>query len=140
MLEMVKKKVLIVDDDFKSAKLMRMLIGNSDMIETVSDGMEGLSRIKKKRFDLIISDVHMPGMSGIEMYMEAKKSDPEINDRLLFFSATCNPEVINFFKKENLVYISKPSPVTKIRGMVREIINKDRSAKSISPTSEEELT
>ena len=124
MLEMVGKKVLIIDDDLKSTKLMRMLIGNSDGIETASDGMEGLSRIKKKRFDLIISDVHMPGMSGIEMYIEAKKSDPEINDRLLFFSATCDPDMIKFFRDHNLVYMVKPSPATKIRSMVSDIISK----------------
>ena len=85
MLKMVGKKVLIVDDDLKSAKLIRMLIGNPDGIETASDGMEGLNKIKGQRFDLIISDVHMPGMNGIEMYAEAKKSYPEINERLLFF-------------------------------------------------------
>ena len=124
MIEMVGKKVLIVDDDLKSTKLMRMLIGNSDCIETASDGMEGLKKINGQRFDLIISDVHMPGMNGIEMYIEAKKSDPKIKDRLLFFSATSNPEMISFFKEHNLVYMGKPSPVTQIREVMSEIINK----------------
>lgn len=124
MIELLGKKVLIVDDDLKSTKLLSMLIGNQDSIETASDGMEGLKKINGQRFDLIISDVHMPGMNGIEMYIEAKKSDPKIKDRLLFLSATSNPEMISFFKEHNLVYMGKPSPVTQIRKVMREIINK----------------
>ncbi|MDT8317034.1 MAG: response regulator [bacterium] len=122
MFEMVGKKILIVDDDFMSAKLMKMLIGNSDNIETASNGREGLRKINKQRFDLIISDVHMPVMTGIEMYVEAKKSDPGIKDRMLFLSASTDPEMIGFFKEQNLAYMVKPSPVTQIRDMLRKII------------------
>jgi CheY-like chemotaxis protein len=132
MIEMVGKKVLIVDDDLKSTKLMRMLIGNSDCIETASDGREGLNKIKEQCFDLIISDVHMPEMNGIEMYKEAIKTDPDIKNRLLFFSATCNPDIINFFEEHNLFYMGKPSPVNKIRYMAGKIISTPRDASQSS--------
>ena len=122
MIEMVGKKVLIVDDDHRSAKLMKMLIGNSDGIETAANGREGLKKINEHRFDLIISDIHMPEMSGTEMYLEAKKSDPAIKDRLLFFSATCDPKIMLFLRKHDLVLISKPSPARQIRDIVSKIL------------------
>lgn len=123
MLEILEKKVLIVDDDLKSTKLIKMLIGNSDSIEIACDGREGLNKIEGQRFDLIISDVHMPAMDGIDMYKEAIKSDPDIKNRLLFFSATCNPEILDFFEENNLYYLNKPSPVNRIREMACKIIS-----------------
>ena len=85
MIEVQGKKVLIVDDDLKSTKLMKILMGGVDNIQTACSGKEGLDKIQGERFDLIISDVHMPGMDGIDMYREAIKTDPDIKDRLLFF-------------------------------------------------------
>lgn len=123
MIELVGKKVLIVDDDLNSIKLMKLLTASADNIQTACDGKEGLYKIKGQRFDLIVSDVHMPGMTGIDMYIEAKKLDPEIKDRLLFFSATSNPQMINFFDEHDLYYIGKPSRVNEIREMVGKIIS-----------------
>ena len=140
MITLVGKKILIVDDDLNSIKLMKLLTASAHNIQTACDGKEGLYKIKGQRFDLIVSDVHMPGMTGIDMYIEAKKLDPEIKDRLLFFSATSNPEMIGFFEKHDLYYIGKPSPITKIRDMMTEIINKEESSKNIFPASQEELT
>ena len=132
MIELVGKKVLIVDDDLKSTKLMKILIGGAENIQTACNGREGLDKIKGERFDLIISDVHMPDMDGIDMYREAIKTDPDIKTRLLFFSATCNPDIINFFEEHNLFYMGKPSPANQIREMADEIISTPRDASQSS--------
>lgn len=123
MIELVGEKVLIVDDDLNSIKLMKLLTAGADNIHTACDGREGLNKIEGQRFDLIISDVHMPAMDGIDMYKEAIKSDPDIKNRLLFFSATCNPEILDFFEENNLYYLNKPSPVNRIREMACKIIS-----------------
>lgn len=60
----------------------------------------------------------MPGMTGIDIYIKAKKSDPEIKDRLLFFSATINSKIIDFFEEHDLHHIRKPLSVNQIRGMM----------------------
>jgi len=68
-------KILIVDD---SAMLRDMLIyalneGGYENVVSATNGAEGLEKIRKEQFDLIISDVNMPEMNGLEMIKEARK-------------------------------------------------------------------
>jgi len=73
------KRILVVDDNI----LMRKLIINSfhrDDLEfhEACDGSEGLEKISADRYDLVITDIIMPNMEGIELIMEAKRKHPDI--------------------------------------------------------------
>jgi YesN/AraC family two-component response regulator len=73
------KRVLVVDDN----QMMRRLIVNLfkdqayEFLEA-ADGCEGLEKMKQFAIDLIITDIIMPGMEGIEMIIQAKKNYPEV--------------------------------------------------------------
>jgi two-component system alkaline phosphatase synthesis response regulator PhoP len=81
-----KRKVLVVDDDPQIRKIIeRMLLGNSYEVETASDGASALQKISENRPDLVILDIMMPGMSGIEVCREIRKvkSDPKMQVLML---------------------------------------------------------
>jgi CheY-like chemotaxis protein len=68
------KRILIVDDDELNKALAAYILENYDAdIETASDGKEALDRIREENYDMILMDLHMPEMSGIEVVKEIRK-------------------------------------------------------------------
>ena len=65
------------------------------------DGEEGLSHIQEGPFDLIVADVIMPKMDGIEMYKKALSIDPKLEGLFIFFTGTEDPEELNFLQSSN---------------------------------------
>lgn len=75
-------KVVILDDEEKVSNLICTLIEwdklGLEPAGTASDGISGLELIKKVRPDLLITDIRMPGMSGLQLIEEAKKILPDL--------------------------------------------------------------
>lgn len=75
-------KVVILDDEEKVSNLICTLIEwdklGLEQAGTASDGISGLELIKKVRPDLLITDIRMPGMSGLQLIEEAKKILPDL--------------------------------------------------------------
>ena len=73
-----KQSILVVDDDIATRSLVVDAIsqsGNYTIIEAC-DGVEGLEELEKKRFDLVICDVMMPGMNGMELLDRIREINP----------------------------------------------------------------
>ena len=61
-------RILVVDDDRSTRQLIRLqLRAAGHTVDTAGDGVAALTRIRKKSPDLVLLDVWMPGMDGIEM-------------------------------------------------------------------------
>ena len=119
-----KEHILIIDDELLMVEFLRSLLYHEGEIETAMNGREGLQKIKEKYFDVIISDINMPVMDGIEFYNQALTYDPSIKERTMFLSGLLKPEQIDFFNKNNLRYLRKPAPIKEIVKNVSEIMNK----------------
>jgi two-component system sensor histidine kinase and response regulator WspE len=66
--ERKRKRVLVVDDSLTVRELERKLIGNHGYdVEVAVDGMDGWNAVRTGHFDLVISDIDMPRMDGIEL-------------------------------------------------------------------------
>ena len=75
------KKILVVDDsslmrNFAKGSLKQLKLNNVDEAE---NGEEALLKLKKEMFDLILSDLHMPNMNGLEL-LRAVRSDSNLKD------------------------------------------------------------
>ncbi len=64
---------------------------------------------RSSRNDVIISDVCMPEMNGIELYQQAVKLDPEISKNFLFFTATNLQEHLRFIEDHHIPTLKKPA-------------------------------
>jgi CheY-like chemotaxis protein len=116
------KRVLIVDDEPLILNILKALIGELAVIETAENGQEALSKVKGQYFDVIISDISMPVLNGIEFYRQASLIDPGIGSRFLFFSGNPTDEYRRFFSENNLRYLSKPAPIGQLQDSVRDIL------------------
>lgn len=68
--------ILLVDDEQEIIKLMEIYFGNEGYrILTANDGLEALEQLKKESIDLIILDVMMPNMDGIEACMKIRRAE-----------------------------------------------------------------
>jgi len=85
---MQKIQTLIVDDDSNFRKLVRTYLSansNIDVIGEACDGMEAIEKANELQPDLILLDIRMPKMNGIEVTQQIKKSMPWIKIIILTF-------------------------------------------------------
>lgn len=72
------KRILIIDDDYNMREtIQEILSGDNYDINLASDGKEGISLHKIRPYDLIITDIIMPDMDGIEVIIELKRNHPD---------------------------------------------------------------
>ena len=70
-----RKRILVVDDSLTVRELERKLLGNRGYeVETAVDGMDGWNAVRTGQFDLIVTDIDMPRMDGIELVTLIKKN------------------------------------------------------------------
>jgi two-component system sensor histidine kinase and response regulator WspE len=75
----VRKRVLVVDDSFTVRELERKLLDHHGYeVEVAVDGMDGWNALRNGRFDLVVSDIDMPRMDGIELVRRIRQ-DPGLN-------------------------------------------------------------
>lgn len=104
----VKTKLLLVDDDPIFLRIATINLTDHDFdIVTASSGSAAIERLQKDRFDVMVSDIMMPGMDGIELLKRARKSQ---ND-LVCVMVTCMDEVkscVQAMKAGAINYLIKP--------------------------------
>ena len=82
-------KILVVDDNKDNIRLLEiMLKGSSYNVVSATDGIEALEKLRADGFDIIVSDILMPGMDGFQLCRECKE-DEELKDiPFVFYTAT----------------------------------------------------
>ncbi|MEK6659866.1 MAG: response regulator transcription factor [Campylobacterota bacterium] len=71
-------KILLVEDEENLARLLKEAIGDNFHSFTVAkDGMDGIELFKKNKPDIVITDIMMPRLSGLDMAKELKKTNPD---------------------------------------------------------------
>ena len=115
--------VLVVDDEKDVADMLAdVLSHDGHAVETVHSGNAALDRIAKGRYDVILSDLKMPGLDGPGMYAALKNSRPEMLARLAFITGdTMSPRVRSFLKATGRPYIEKPVVPREVRDIVNAI-------------------
>lgn len=73
----MRKRVLIVDDDpVVPAVIREILSSHGFSVDTCTDGNSALAMAREHRYDIVLSDLVMPGMNGAELTQELKAIDP----------------------------------------------------------------
>ncbi|MDH4157949.1 MAG: response regulator [candidate division Zixibacteria bacterium] len=72
-----KKSILIVDDEEIIREFLCEVLAENFAISVACDGREAIEKLKKRKFDLIITDLKMPRVSGEEVVKYARQSDPD---------------------------------------------------------------
>ncbi len=119
-----KNKFLIIDDNEALLSLFGKILAMKGEVETANNGQEGLKKIRKHFFTLIISDIDMPIMNGLELYTKAVEEDANLKDRFLFYSGNITSEKERFLKENNLHYLLKPVGLEEFIQAIDDITHK----------------
>src|SRR3989338_2213897 len=68
----MKQKILIADDDGSVREALKLILGESYELVLVENGEEALSKLKQQQFDLILLDIKMPKLDGLEVLKRIK--------------------------------------------------------------------
>jgi len=108
------ENILVIDDDPSIASFLKSLLRPIGDVDIACDGREALDKIQQKYYALIISDIRMPRVDGIELYRQLSRLFPSIGRRFVFFSAGLSEEHLSFVSNNSLRLIEKPAVVKDI--------------------------
>jgi YesN/AraC family two-component response regulator len=108
-------KVLVVEDDYSSRELLKICIEKEGyQCQTANDGVDGFNLFKKFNPDLIISDVRMPNMTGIELLESIRKISKDVI--IVFITGHGNEELaLQALQLGANNYIKKPVDISEIK-------------------------
>jgi putative two-component system response regulator len=102
-------RILVVDDDKMNLKMAEHILKQNYEVLCVTSGEEALELLAQERMDLILLDLHMPGMDGLEVFEKIKASDRTKDTPVIFLTADSERETeVEIFKAGAMDYIQKP--------------------------------
>jgi len=119
-------KILIIEDEAAIRRvLVKILSEENDtyQVDEAEDGAVGLDKIKNNDYDLVLCDIKMPKMDGVEVLEEVKKIKPEIP--MVMISGHGDMETaIHTMRLGAFDYISKPPDLNRLLNTVRNALDK----------------
>lgn len=111
----MKSRILVVDDEESIREFLEIMLKKEGYeITLAEDGLRAKDLLAKKSFDMIISDLQMPGMTGIELLKHVKDTAPEIVFMMITaFGTTEN--AVEAMKMGAYDYITKPFKIDEVR-------------------------
>ena len=122
---MSKKQILLVDDELMLLYSMRRMLEDVYDVTIASGGKKAIDLINKKtdQFDLIICDVSMPDINGVNFYLYIVKHHPGLEKRVIFMTGGPMSDYLDEFLVSNkTICLSKPFEYDKLRDVIKNLI------------------
>jgi len=118
-----KPFILLVDDNEATCTLITALLRKEFEVETASDGVEALEKLRTKTYATVILDLVMPQLDGYGVLDYLKEQHPDILRRVLIVSAAINSKELARLKPyEVCAVISKPFEVDTLLSAVKQCV------------------
>jgi CheY-like chemotaxis protein/anti-sigma regulatory factor (Ser/Thr protein kinase) len=115
------KSVLVVDDDRVLRLALTRLLAESYLVEEAGDGPEALAKLASRPFDLVLLDIGLPGLSGLEIL--ARMPTDGAQPRVVVMTADDTPEtLLQAIRSQAYDYIVKPFPPSSITKIVKKAL------------------
>ncbi|MBI5885850.1 MAG: response regulator [Deltaproteobacteria bacterium] len=129
------KKVLVVDDEEVIRNICRDVLRSAGYaVAGATDGAEALRKIREEDYDLVVTDVRMPGIDGVALYESAVKECAYLKDRFLFMTGEITEELLLIFSQMNLRYLWKPFKMIDLVNCVDAMTTRARHGGKDSPS------
>jgi two-component system nitrogen regulation response regulator NtrX len=119
-------KILVIEDEASIRRVLKKIISeenDSYHVEEAEDGLLGIEMIKKNDYDLVLCDIKMPKMDGVEVLEKVKKIKPEIPIVMISGHGDLDTAV-NTMRLGAFDYISKPPDLNRLLNTVRNALEK----------------
>ena len=119
-------KILLVEDEAAIRRVLVKILTEESKnyeVEEAADGLEGVEKVKEQDFDLILCDIKMPKMDGVEVLEAVKKIKPEIPIVMISGHGDLDTAV-NTMRLGAFDYISKPPDLNRLLNTVRNALDR----------------
>lgn len=116
-----RKSVLVVDDEIEVGRSIERILGRDHDVVIVSRGEAALALVDERAWDVVLCDLMMPEMTGVEVYRRAVEMKPDLGHRFVFLTGGTFDEVIRaFLLGVPNGLIEKPFDTRDLRALVAE--------------------
>ncbi|HLO25222.1 MAG TPA: sigma-54 dependent transcriptional regulator [Geobacteraceae bacterium] len=130
----MKGRILLVEDDETFRSFLRTVLEDDGHdVQAAEDGLKGLRKLRQENFDLVISDLKMPGKSGLELFRETR-SDPNPPQFIFLTAFGKVDEAVAAMKEGAVDFLTKPlsDPDTLLTLIQRALDSQLRSREYLS--------
>ena len=101
-----------------AAWLSGMLAQSGDQVEAVTDGADAFQRVWDVDYDVIVSELGVPGIDGRDLYMAFQNTWPELTRRMVFVCGEPSPGLDQFVARTNVPCVRGPVSAADLRNAV----------------------
>jgi DNA-binding NtrC family response regulator len=124
-------KILVIDDQSSIRRTLREVLEyEKHIIEEAADGQEGLKKLKTDSFDLVLCDIKMPGMDGIEVLTKAVEFS--YSSFVMISGHGTIETAVECLKKGAADYIEKPLDLNKLLNTINEVLQRKSDSSIVS--------
>jgi len=120
-------KILVVDDEEGARELFNTILTDEGYEVTLAiNGEDGISQFKNALFDLVVTDIKMPGMDGLQLLQEIRKTGSKAD----VIMVTAYGEVESYLKAMSLgaaEYINKPIRIKELKRIVHKVLTERKA-------------
>jgi DNA-binding response OmpR family regulator len=120
-------KVLLVDDEDVVREVCTAILKKAGFnVTTAVNGLDALEKIKESEYDIVVLDVNMPKLDGIDLYKTVLKTKPDMRDRFLFITGNLGGELdaLGVLLQTDILVICKPFTTEDFLANVRQLIGR----------------
>ena len=125
------RHILVVDDEEEVRETLRSVLKSLDYIpHTAAGGAEALEVLKNQPIDVVLSDLYMPEMDGIELLKKVRQG----GNKVIFIMITAHPTIetaVEAIKKGAYDYLTKPFHIEEVRLKINRALEKKGLATSL---------
>ncbi len=135
------KTVLIVEDDADIAELVRMHLAEAGhALEVCHDGSKAWERYQKKHFDLVVLDIMLPGMDGLEICRRIRQDETRYTLVLMLTSKTTELDRVLGLELGADDYLTKPFSLMELVARVKALLRRSEALEAAPETEQRRLS
>ncbi len=125
----MRSRILVVDDEPSIRKVLQAhLARDGHAVETATDGAEAIGRLEAEPFDLVITDLKMPGVGGLEVLAHVRQNQPGLPLIVITAHGTVD-SAVEALKLGAFDYITKPFDLAELRAAVDKALRAERASR-----------
>jgi PAS domain S-box-containing protein len=120
-----RARILVVDDDTIVQEFLTEMLGEEGHeVEIIANGDDALERLKSEDYDVILLDIKLPGMSGIELYEYMQNNLESSAKKVVFITGdVMGQETMDFLSRTTAPYIPKPFDTEQLKNDIDRILS-----------------
>ncbi len=130
-------RVMIIDDEFPARKLLSEYVSkmsNLELVGVCEDAMRAMELLQKENVDLILSDIQMPDLSGLDFFKSLQ------NKPLIIFTTAYKEYALESYELEAVDYLLKPIPFSRFVQAINKVSERMSLKRNVSSASANEIS